>query len=293
MALPANQQRLACGLFVDFDNVYSHLRDADPDAAGAFAMAPGGWLRWLENGLPGKLDNGQPRTVAARFCYLNPRQFGRFAMPFQQAGFQLVDCLTLSEQGTTTAQVVMGIFDTLSGGQVSEFVVLTTKPDFAPVLNRLRHYRRRAVAIVPKEAAASYQGQCDLVISTGELASLALRAIKLPDDPDAVLGAPPPSRQRRGAAGRQARKPQLPVITDVCKLISELVTRSPTAVSVEYLIHQVWTSRIGRDLQIANWAGYGDCATLVRHHIKEMRLAEKSGLVYDPDIHQAPTVRGR
>ena len=80
------------------------------------------------------------------------------------------------------------------------------------------------------------------------------------------------------------------MITDVCTLISDLVTRAPSAVSVEYLIHQVWTSRIGRDLQIANWAGYGDCATLVRHHIKQMRLAETNGLVYDPDIHQTPTV---
>ena len=65
MALPANH-RLASALFVDFDNVYNHLRDEDPQSAGAFAVSPGAWIRWLENGLPGKLDNGQRRTVAAR-----------------------------------------------------------------------------------------------------------------------------------------------------------------------------------------------------------------------------------
>src|SRR5262245_31260196 len=270
MALPANQ-RLASALFVDFDNAYSHLRDEDPHAAGAFAVSPAGWIRWLENGLPGKLDHGQRRNVAARYCYLNPRQFGRFAGPFQHAGFQLVDCLTLSDQGTTTAQIVMGMFDVLSGNTVGEFIVVSTKPDFAPVLNRLRHYRRHTVAIVTADAAAHYQGQCDVVVTTGEFASLALRPIKLPDDPDAALGAPPPRPERPESGGKHARKSQPAIITDVCTLISDLVTRSPTAVSVEYLIHQVWTSRIGRDLQIANWAGYGDCATLVRLHIKAMK----------------------
>src|SRR5437870_3361290 len=125
----ASSQRLASALFVDFDNFYSHLRDDDPQAAPAFAVSPACWIRWLENGLPGKLNGGQPRQMVARHCYLNPRQFGRFAGSFQHAGFQLVDCLTLSEQGTTTAQMVMGIFDVLSGGSVGEFVVVTTKPD--------------------------------------------------------------------------------------------------------------------------------------------------------------------
>src|SRR5438876_10978431 len=109
-------QRLASALFVDFDNFYSHLRDEDPQAAAPFAVAPAGWIRWLENGLPGKLSNGQPREIVIRHCYLNARQFGRFAGPFQHAGFQLVDCLTLSEQGTTTAQMVVGMFDALSAG---------------------------------------------------------------------------------------------------------------------------------------------------------------------------------
>ncbi len=290
MALPA-KQRLASALHVDFDNVYGHLRDEDPQAAGAFAVAPAGWIRWLENGLPGKLSNGQLRTIAARYCYLNPRQFGRFAGPFQHAGFQLVDCLTLSDQGTTTAQMVVGMFDVLSANSVGEFVVITTKPDFAPVLARLRQYRRHTVAIVAAEAAANYHGQCDAVVTTAEFASLALRSLKLPDDPDAALGGPPRLAERPETAGKRARKPQPAIITDVCTLISDLVTRSPTAVSLEYLIHQVWTSRLGRDLQIANWAGYTDCATLVRLHVKAMRLAEKNGLVYDPDIHQAPAAR--
>ena len=78
MAQPANQ-RLASALYVDFDNFYSHLRNEDSQAAGAFAVSPGGWIRWIENGLPGKISNGQLRAVAARYCYLNPRQFGRFA----------------------------------------------------------------------------------------------------------------------------------------------------------------------------------------------------------------------
>jgi len=290
MNWPANQ-RLPAAIFVDFDNFYSTLRDDDFQSAGAFAVQPAGWLRWFENGLPGKLDNGQNRDLPGRHVFLNSRQFGRFAGPFQHVGFQLVDCLTLSDQGTTTAQLVMSIFDTLAAGQVGEFIVLSTKPDFAPVMARLRQYRRQTIVVTHEDAAPRYSGQCDVVLNSREFTSLALRSIKLPDDPDATLGSPPLVAERPEGGGRRPRRPKPAVISDVCRLLSDLVTRAPAAVSVDFLIHQVWTSRLGRDLQLANWAGYGDCALLVRQHLQQLPLVEKNGYVYDPDIHQAPGAR--
>jgi hypothetical protein len=287
-------QRLVAAVFVDFDNFYSALRNEDFEAANAFAVAPQGWVRWLENGLPGKIDNGQNREVALRHCYINPRQFGRFTQPFQRAGFQLVDCLTLNDQGTTTAQMVMGLFDAFANSAgVGEFVVVTSKPDFAPVLDRLRKVRRRTVAITSDEAAACYKNSCDVVVTTREFTTLSLRSIRLPDDPDVALGPAPMPVSREESGRRAAARVQPASITDVKNFLSELVTRSPTAVSIEYLIHQVWTSRLAADLQLSNWAGFGDCANLVRNHIKELRLVERNGYVYDPDIHPAPAAPGR
>jgi hypothetical protein len=283
-----SNQRLVAAVLVDFDNFYTALRNDDFEAANAFAVAPTGWIRWLENGLPGKIDNGQNREVALRYCYINPRQFGRFTQPFQRAGFQMFDCLTLNDPGTTTAQMVMGLYDAFGhSAGVGEFVVITSKPDFSPMLHRLRQLRRRTIAVTSDSASARYKDACDLVVGSREFSNFALKSIKLPDDPDAALGPPgvamPAGKEaaRRAAAARA----QPASITDLRNFISELVTRSPSAVSVEYLIHQVWTSRLAADLQMSNWAGFGDCANLVRHHVKELGLVEKNGYVHDPEIH--------
>jgi hypothetical protein len=286
--------RLVAAVIVDFDNFYTALRNDDFEAANAFALDPAGWIRWFENGFPGKIDNGQSREVALRSCYVNPRQFGRFTQPFQRAGFQLVDCLTLTDQGTTTALMVMGLYDAFShSAGVGEFIVLTSKPDLSPVLHRLRQLRRRTVVVTNEPSAARYKDVCDCLVTTREFNTLALKSIKLPDDPDVALGPAPMRVGKAERARRGAAQVQPASITDLRNFLSELVTRAPSAVSLEYLIHQVWTSRLAADLQISNWAGYGDCANLVRHHVKELRLVEKNGYVYDPDIHQAPAQVGR
>ena len=282
-------QRLVTALFLDFDNFFTEVRNEDFQAASAFSVAPDGWIRWFENGLPGKIDNGQPREVTVKHCFINPRQFGRFTQPFQTAGFRLEDCLTLSDQGTTTAQIVMAMFDALAtGGNVGEFIIMTSKPDYAPVLHRLRQHQRRTIAVVSEEAVPNYSGACDLAVSIREFIRLALGNIKLPDDPDAVLGPAMMSMTRSEPAQSEPPPVQPSPISDVSNLLSQLMAQAPGAVSEEFLIHQVWTSPLAADLQMSDWAGYGDCATLVRKHVQQLGLVEQNGYVYDPDPHQAP-----
>ncbi|MBL8246395.1 MAG: hypothetical protein JNL89_19510, partial [Rhodanobacteraceae bacterium] len=55
-------------LFVDFDNVYTQLRDLQPDAAERFARYPSEWIRWMVEslGIPDGHDPGARRRLLVR-----------------------------------------------------------------------------------------------------------------------------------------------------------------------------------------------------------------------------------
>ena len=98
---PASR-RLRCALFVDFDNVYIGLQRLDPAAAAAFATHPGHWLSGLESGSD---DDGDfSRRFLVRACYLNPSVFSQFRPNFTRAGFSVVDCPSLTQQGKSSAR---------------------------------------------------------------------------------------------------------------------------------------------------------------------------------------------
>jgi len=44
-------KNMKSALFVDFDNVYSQLRQLQPDAAERFARHPSEWMGWLTGSL--------------------------------------------------------------------------------------------------------------------------------------------------------------------------------------------------------------------------------------------------
>lgn len=61
-------------LFVDFDNVFSQLRQLQPDAAERFARHPSDWIGWLTSSLalPEPHEEGERRRLLVRRCYLIP-----------------------------------------------------------------------------------------------------------------------------------------------------------------------------------------------------------------------------
>jgi len=168
------EQRMSTGdtrkaaLFVDFDNMFSGLRDDSIRAAERFANEPGRWLRWLEEGMRGIEGNGEPRrAVLVRRCYLNPIAFGRYRPFFTRAGFLVVDCPPLTAAGKNSADIVMvmDILDALEHRtRFDEFIVMSGDADFTPVFLRLRTHDRRTVAMVSTPVAAAYRSACDLLI---------------------------------------------------------------------------------------------------------------------------------
>ncbi|MGV8976714.1 MAG: NYN domain-containing protein [Cellulomonas sp.] len=168
-----NVRRLRCALFVDFDNVYIGLRRLDPAAAEAFAESPGHWLTALETG--SDADGEFTRRFLVRSCYLNPSVFSQFRPNFTRAGFSVVDCPSLTQQGKSSADInlVLDAVDALAAEtRYDEFVILSADADFTPLAIRCRAADRRVTIITASPAASAYRAVADTVVTADELAEL-------------------------------------------------------------------------------------------------------------------------
>jgi len=156
-------------LFVDFDNVYSQLRQLQSDAAERFARHPSEWMGWLTNSLalPEPHEASERRRLLVRRCYLNPNWYQNYRHAFLRAGFEIVDCPPVTSQGKTSTDIhmVLDIVDLLQHEtRCDEFIVFSADADFTPVLRKLRRYDRRTTVLAIGFPSAAYQASADLLI---------------------------------------------------------------------------------------------------------------------------------
>lgn len=167
------ERRIRSALFVDFDNVYIGLQRLDPPAAAAFANSPGQWLERLETGRDA--EGEFRRRFLVRACYLNPSAFGEFRPFFTRAGFRVVDCPSLTQQGKSSADInmVLDAVDALSAPtRYDEFVILSADADFTPLAMRCRAADRRVTIIAAGPAASAYRAVADTVMTADDLAEI-------------------------------------------------------------------------------------------------------------------------
>ncbi len=169
---------LRCALFVDFDNVYLGLKRLDADAAAAFAESPGKWLEAFEDGE----DAGGTfsRRYLVRNCYLNPSAFSQFRANFTRAGFSVVDCPSLTQQGKSSADInlVLDAVDALAAQtHYDEFVIVSADADFTPLALRCRAADRRVTIVTASPAASAYRAVADEVVAADALAALLRTAV--------------------------------------------------------------------------------------------------------------------
>lgn len=220
---PDAPRRLRSALFVDFDNVYIGLQRLDPRAAEAFATDPGHWLSELGQG--SDVDGDLTRRFLVRSCYLNPSVYSRFRPNFTRAGFQVVDCPSLTQQGKSSADInlVLDAVDALAATtRYDEFVIVSADADFTPLAQRCRADDRRVTIITASPAASAYRSVADTVIGADALADLVTQtastldaeaaggedAVVEPpvvDEPADVGQVPAEAAQTGGAASRGAR----------------------------------------------------------------------------------------
>lgn len=202
---------LRSALLVDFDNVYIGLKRLDPAAAEAFATNPGHWLDELAQGAD--TDGAVTRRFLVRACYLNPSVYARYRPNFTRAGFRVVDCPSLTQQGKSSADInlVLDAVDALAAPtRYDEFVIVSADADFTPLAQRCRADDRRVTIITASPAASAYRSVADSVVGADALADLVTQTAS-PLDVDAAPAAPEPAREP--ATARAADAPPGPAPT--------------------------------------------------------------------------------
>ena len=300
-------------LFVDFDNVYTQLRQLQPDAAERFARYPAEWIRWLVDALrsPDPHDSTVARRLLVRRCYLNPNWYQKYRHAFLRAGFEIVDCPPVTSQGKTSTDIhmVLDIVELLQHEtRYDEFIVFSADADFTPVLRKLRRHDRRTTVLAIGFPSAAYQASADLLIDERLFIQKALglggdgdaAGVPEPVELQAPEGRPDPARDDSAAPGRpvparsagEPGDPRLSPVVEAPAGIDErillTVEQSPVPVSASRL-----ASRIRQDHPEigADWNGFGTFKQFFRslELPRLLWLAGSGGRIADPARHTVET----
>ena len=278
-------RRLRCALFVDFDNVYIGLQRLDPGAAEAFASSPAHWLTALETG--SDADGEFSRRFLVRACYLNPSAFSQFRPNFTRAGFSVVDCPSLTQQGKSSADInlVLDAVDALSAQtRYDEFVILSADADFTPLALRCRAADRRVTIITAGPAASAYRAVADTVITADELAELVKppepTVLDEPVVPTANRGrrsvATTPSSQPATSPGRPSAAPARTAILRLVRSADRPLTGGVVAQAAQ---------KADPALLSSGWDGAGSFFPWLARTVPELAAASRTapGFVWDPE----------
>lgn len=263
---PEALRRNRCALFVDFDNVYVGLLRLDPAAAAEFAGEPGRWLSALETDTDA--DGDFQRRFLVRACYLNPSAFSQFRPNFTRAGFTVVDCPSLTQQGKSSADINLALdaVDALSAStRYDEFVIVSADADFTPLAVRCRAADRRVTIVTASPAASAYRAVADSVITADQLAEL-VRAPEIAAD--AVGNAADPSAGRPSTSGGGAAR----------RAVLRLVRAAEKPVNGGSVAQaaQRADAALGSD-----WANAGSFAQWLARDVPELTTSQ--GFVWDPE----------
>lgn len=272
---------LKSALFVDFDNVYSGLRKLDLSIADRFARTPQRWMSWLVEALehPQPAREGARRRVLVRRCYLNPQAYQRFRPAFNLAGFEIIDCPSLTSEGKTSTDIhmVLDIIDLLlQETRYDEFIVFSADADFTPVLRKLRRWDRRTTVLAIGFPSAAYRASADLLIDQDEFVRVALGF----HDEDESNGVDAPT------VAAQADESLL--TKAALDLVRKTVADAKAPVALARLAASILAAVEGMDA--STWAGRGSFRRLIESlDLTPLRVSwEGGGWIHDPRLHQPP-----
>ena len=239
--------------------------------------------------LPCWVSDGQSTT-------LNPSTFSQFRPNFTRAGFSVVDCPSLTQQGKSSADInlVLDAVDALSAQtRYDEFVILSADADFTPLALRCRAADRRVTIITAGPAASAYRAVADTVITADELAELVKEPEPALEEPAAPIvesvqsvgPVEPVARARRSAsappiqttppAGAPSAKPAR---TAVLRLVRS-ADRPLTGGLVARAAQKADPALLG-----SNWDGVGSFFPWLARTVPELGAASRPapGFVWDP-----------
>lgn len=282
-------RRFRTALFVDFDNVYIGLQRLDPVAAEAFATNPAHWLSELESGTDSEGDF--TRRFLIRACYLNPSRFSQFRPNFTRAGFQVVDCPSLTQQGKSSADInlVLDAVDALDAPtHYEEFVIVSADADFTPLALRCRAADRRVTIMTASPAASAYRAVADSVITADELADLVTHtASTLPVENVVVetpaVVDPPVAAKAPARAKKSAPEPVVaaPASSAARKAVLQRVQTADRPVPLGTIAQLA--QKTEPSLPESRWAGAGGFLPWLAKVVPEVGVSSRPpGFVWDP-----------
>ncbi len=293
----ARDDSVRAALFLDFDNVFSHLMQQEVEAAAAFVQDPLRWIAWLERGADrrppeaaadaaGPAPSAPRRRILLRRCYLNPqayamvpgedkpRYFSSFRHAFLRAGFQVVDTPALTRGGKTGADVVMvmDILDALAHPtRFDEFLLLSSDADFTPVLLRLREHDRRTTLVALGIASEACRAAAEAVVDFEAFAS-------------GALGLRAPQRRAPAATSAAADVLRAAILEELRAILAAAPERVPLARAA-----QIVQQRLGPRVLESDWGGAGSLRQLLGQ-ADDPRIGfdpTPPGWLYDPARHAA------
>ena len=267
----AQASRARAALYLDFDNVFTGLRQLDPEAAIRFAEEPRVWLERLASSAT---VSGPRRWLVLR-CYMNPAgsiadapgqriYFSKFRPFFTGAGFDVIDCPRLTHtKNAADIRLVVDAVDALrADGVYDEFVIASGDSDMTPLLVRLRAADRRTTIVSPSDAAAALVAVADRLIDGQALLDL-VQGEGLEDEDDVIVVAPvqrtaaPPDEVQKepGANGTSG-----PSWNRFRHLVQSTYARASSPINLAALAQNL-RGELGAEIDSSQWFGYG---TLVR-----------------------------
>ena len=238
-------------------------------AALEFVNDPGTWLDALTTQ---SLPEETRRDFLVRRAYLNPAgriydneignengwlYFQRFRPFFVQAGFEVVDCpsLTYGHKNAADIRMTIDILKSLAAATIyDEFLIASSDADFTPLLQILRANDRRTTIISTGETAIAYRSIAHIYLGATDIIDM------LTDT-------------------SSSEKSQL----EVRHKAKQYITESDGTILLSELGAKL-RSKFGKEIDQTDWFGAGSLGNFVRS--LDYRTAGHYAL--DPDKHPEP-----
>jgi NYN domain len=295
-------------LYIDFDNFFGGLIAVDPKAAIDVVQRPSLWVKRLR----AAHSQGGRRWLVLR-CYMNPAgwvphptvegerlYFSRYRPFFTQAGFEIVDCPSLTRNSKNGADIRMTV-DIMTALRAStrydEVVIASSDSDFTHLLQVVRADDRRIVMIATSGTAAAYQSLADTYLDEQDMLDL----MHEPEEGDGLAGVgageaamaipdlSPSEGPLKVGSDEQGVHPSPADAVDWNSFAADV--RSTYDTALEPLNLARWSTvlieRFGHGLIEGRWFGTGGFArALERAGLQGLSLSQH--FAWDTGRHQAP-----
>lgn len=298
---------LKSALYVDFDNFFGGLISVDPKAALEVVQDPSVWVERLRS-----MHGANDRRWLVLRCYMNPAgwvqhptqpgerlYFSKFRPFFTQAGFEIVDCPSLTRNSKNGADIRMAV-DIMTALRAStrydEMAIASSDSDFTHLLQVVRADDRRILMIATSATAVAYQSLADTYLDEQDILDL-VREPENADDTPAHDGLSEETVATDLMPSNGFLTPEA---------VPETAAASPEAVDWQAFAEQVrsdysvataplnlarWSSalikRFGPGLTAQRWFGTGGFArALERVGLEHLHLSQH--FAWDTSRHPAP-----